>query len=103
MISRASELSRELAQDICRDHPKYARAVNKVGPTVVGAAATALSGNPAVGTASRAGASVVSETAPNFFAEMVTTVGIGLAAQAGAFLLIPVVAVMGVRELFKKP
>jgi len=46
---------------------------------------------------------VVSETAPNFFAEMVTTVGIGLAAQAGAFLLIPVVAVMGVRELFKKP
>lgn len=93
---RMSKLAFEAADEIVRDNPKFAAAVNKAGPTVIGAAVGAATGIPNAGIGANVAAGIVSGAEPDGFAKAVTVVGVVAAAQAAAIVAVPVLAVVGV-------
>jgi hypothetical protein len=100
LVGQASQSLNEACKAIVEENPRYAAAVTKAAPAVVGAAVTAATGLHAAGAAAKVATEIAAEKSPGFVAETVTSIPIVLAAQAAALVLAPVVIVIGIASFF---
>jgi hypothetical protein len=93
MMMRGMEIAQDLARDIVKDNPNYAKGVNQVAPYIAG-----HFGGPLAKTT----VSVASKVAPNAVAEIATGLAVVAVAQVGAIVAIPALAGYGIYKGIQK-
>lgn len=103
-IARASEGINELAREISKSH-KVKEITTGVAPQIIGATVTAVTANPAVGTAANVAATTWARSHAESFTQVAVSAGLSVAFTALSVVATPLLlgflAYEGVKHVFR--